>query len=375
MNRFALSLLLPLLALGCVFASPAAVRAEAMNTPSRLMDFADGLFNRGVYDLAAREYSRLLDKYPDFERIELVRFRRGECDLLRGRYEQAVPFYEAVLKADVAPDLANAATLRLGTCHYYLKDFEKALSILKKLESSDAPEHYRQGAAYFIAKTHEARDELTDAVHYYEKAAEGGDYTDLAAYARAKLAVRNGKHDLAVKYFRRVVASKGLEGMGIFAASAMADSLKQLGKLDEAADIYLQLVNLESGEHAFPSGLKYAALKMNSGQHVRAVEVLKDLVSRFPRSPYVGEAYIHIGRAFAALETWDEAADAFRRALEEQALRRPRTRSRGRLPALSLQRRQVRQSGRLLPHDGRQSPRALQLLAACRKKLRTAKRI
>ena len=62
----------------CFFLSWAACAQNVMNEDERFQ-FAEGLFTRGMYDLALKEYDLFLKDFPAAAKADVAHFRLGEC--------------------------------------------------------------------------------------------------------------------------------------------------------------------------------------------------------------------------------------------------------------------------------------------------------
>lgn len=98
-------------------------------------DFANGLFSRGMYDMAISGYGDFIKKYPNSEHAEMAEFRIGECYFLDGKYDEALNRFNAFLKSGYSDELSGRALLRKGQIFYMKKDYPEAEKILTALAS------------------------------------------------------------------------------------------------------------------------------------------------------------------------------------------------------------------------------------------------
>ena len=71
--------------------------ADDVNIDDQL-DLANGLYSRGMYDMAFAEYDRLIQKYPDHPKIPSAHFRAGETLFYSKQYEKAISQYQAFVR-------------------------------------------------------------------------------------------------------------------------------------------------------------------------------------------------------------------------------------------------------------------------------------
>jgi len=299
-------LLLAVLSAPC---RPAA--AEAMDEPDRMMSFADGLFDRGIYDLAAREYARLLERFPDFPKAPLARFRLGECRFLRGEYAEAVPCYREVVKKANDAELAAAARLRLGSALYFLEEYGEARKALEPLLSKDVKDHYRCGASYFLGRIAAASGDDAKAAELFEHACEAGDYRAPAAYSRAKLAVRAGDARAARRYFEMALDLSRGAPLHDYAALAFASFLAKQGDTAEAERLLRPLAARGTEFPACAAALNLSAALLEAGRAKEALQAAEDALKRFPSAALAGKLSLAAAQAAAACGDHRRAASLF----------------------------------------------------------------
>ena len=79
----------------CVLVAGLAIAAAA--EPPEQMDFADGLFSRGLYDMAAAEYRSLIESNPAFDGRDAALFRLAECHRNLGSKVDAERVYHRLM--------------------------------------------------------------------------------------------------------------------------------------------------------------------------------------------------------------------------------------------------------------------------------------
>jgi TolA-binding protein len=176
---------LPWLAISLSFLS--AVHAqEGPSADERLL--ADGLFTRGFYQMALREYERLLEAYPAFADRDAVLFRAAESARQHDRPTLAGQLYREILDAYDAGDFAVRARLRLADMAYDQEDYESARGHAAALLGLNPSPDLAAGALHMLAS---AERQLGNTVEAKERQIELiREYPDdpHAAYAAMMLA-------------------------------------------------------------------------------------------------------------------------------------------------------------------------------------------
>ncbi|HOP35573.1 MAG TPA: tetratricopeptide repeat protein, partial [Syntrophales bacterium] len=92
------------------------VPAQDVSPAERQFAFAESLFEEKDYFRAITEYKRFLFLYPEDEgRVELSRFRIGECYMRAERWEEAVASFNFFLRHYPESPRVDEALLFRGT--------------------------------------------------------------------------------------------------------------------------------------------------------------------------------------------------------------------------------------------------------------------
>lgn len=120
-RRVAAIAVLLLLATGPALAQTSAEDASAL----RAYFSANGMLNRGLYDLAVTEYRGFLDRYPDHEKADVARYGLGVSLFRLDRAREAI---EALTPLGGRRDFVYAAEVStiLGQCQLTLQQYEAA---------------------------------------------------------------------------------------------------------------------------------------------------------------------------------------------------------------------------------------------------------
>ncbi|MCH8526454.1 MAG: tetratricopeptide repeat protein [Kiritimatiellae bacterium] len=173
------------LAMGLSLVTPVHGR-EGPSEDERLL--ADGLFARGFYQMALREYERLLEAYPDFEGRAALLFRAAESARRQDRPALARRLYGEILDLPDAGGFAVRSHLRLADMAYDEQDYEAARGHAAALLGLNPPPDLAAAALHTLAS---ASRQLGNASEAWERQMELiRDHPDdpHAAYAAMTLA-------------------------------------------------------------------------------------------------------------------------------------------------------------------------------------------
>ncbi|MFA4986975.1 MAG: tetratricopeptide repeat protein [Candidatus Brocadiia bacterium] len=292
--------------------------AEAMESPTRIMEFADGLFERGIYDLAAREYEIIVTNFKDFAGAETARFRLGECMFLQGKFAEAIPHYEKLVGSP-GQDFDAAARLRIGICKLNLKDYEGAEKSLTALNAPAYPDRFRLPALYYLGRCRAAAGDSVQAAAWYEEAAKSGEYAAAASFARADLAVGASDWATARLYFQRCADIAADANLKYSALLRLGDVLERAGQKDDASRLYDELAKAPPADSpefpALDALLAKSGLFLRAGDYGKAFAAAADAMVRFARSGRIAEAAFAAAEALSADGKWKNAGEHYEKAL------------------------------------------------------------
>lgn len=303
-----------------------AVRAV---TPDEQMQFADGLYARGLHDLAVREYMTLLRDSPSFGKMDQVLYRIAESYRGSGNVAAADLFYKRVLREYPQSPYRYRAELRRAELFVTASQPSDGIRLLEDLVKSNPPAEILAGARYYLgvaaALTNgaaQAEAELKAVVANHADTP----YASLAALELGMMKQKAGAPAAEVMAFYRTAAEKASSSnVAAEAWFRLGDLAYAGGTYDAASEAYGRLLR-EHADHPraaeaklqaawawYHTGLSAEALKLaavapkdgpdadewlyltgNSRRQILDTEgallAYDDLTARFPRSRLAGAA-------------------------------------------------------------------------------------
>ncbi|MEW6234563.1 MAG: tetratricopeptide repeat protein [Candidatus Omnitrophota bacterium] len=250
-------------------AQNATAEASAPGQERQDLDFADGLYQRGMFDSAARQYADFLRQYPLSKQKEAALFRRGESlyqhaakwnktDPLqakiflveaRGAFQQWVRDYPQGSRI-------HEAQLRLGEVSYKIGDAKGALEALNRVVKESKENTLLEAALFYAGRSHENLKEWKEAENRYRQIRDSFPKGEFAALSTFLLADVLGKTersqeaaDLLTDFWENPGKYKIPEGSSLVEDSKLlsAQMLYQLDKFDEASKAYEAFVSANPG--------------------------------------------------------------------------------------------------------------------------------
>lgn len=116
--------------------------------PAEQMQFADGLYGRGLYDLASREY-RMLITNAAATRLDAAFFRLGECQRLLKNKAAADEAYGQLVQRFPQSEFRYKGEFRRAEMHVTGGEFLLAINYFRGLLAANPPDDIRAPALYY----------------------------------------------------------------------------------------------------------------------------------------------------------------------------------------------------------------------------------
>src|SRR5436190_19981004 len=184
--------------------APEPLQHEGEAAAERQLDYANGLFTRKLYDLAAPEYQKYLDDYPGRAGRANAYFSLGECYRNLGRASSARTNLQKVLNDYGDSEFAGPAAFALAEMAFADKDYATALPLFHRSAGKSKEPAVALAARYFEARCLEALSRKDEAANIYAEVAEGGSpnpYREDARVTAASIFAARGKKLEALKQY------------------------------------------------------------------------------------------------------------------------------------------------------------------------------
>ncbi|MDZ4860711.1 MAG: tetratricopeptide repeat protein [Candidatus Hydrogenedentes bacterium] len=164
--------------------------ANAAEDPDQAqIDFANGLFRGEYYDLAAEEYRKYIETFPEGKFFNDALYRLGESEYSAGKYEPALAAFDLLLTSRPDSPDRSRASLRKGELLYRLKRPDEAAAVLQPLAAADSGAEVRAGAIYYLGKLEYDREGFDAAIKNFKTLSDELPEHPLTPYARYQLAL------------------------------------------------------------------------------------------------------------------------------------------------------------------------------------------
>jgi TolA-binding protein len=215
---------------------------EGEGAAQRQLDYANGLFTRKLYDLAAPEYQKYLDDYPARAGRANAYFSLGECYRNLGRASSARTNLQKVLNDYADSEFAGPAAYALAEMAFADKDYAAALPLFHRSVGKSKEPAVALSAHYFEARCLEALGRKEEAANIYAEVAEAGNpnpFREDARITAASIFTARGRKIDALKQYEALASEAqkpALKAESAVRGGMLALDLVQAdkGKVDKA---------------------------------------------------------------------------------------------------------------------------------------------
>ncbi len=216
--------------------------------PEKLYKQGEEAWARGEYSLANGLFERLVELYPEDSLADDALMWLGDIHyLFLSRYDQAIMYYRDLVnlypdsprKVDARMKLAGIYRGKKNDCKMAVIEYEKVIGY--KITPEMAAE-----AQYRIAACHFQSGDIQQAViEYGILVAEYPDseYADDALYGLASSYFALRRCDEAIGFYERVITTGVDDNLVIDSRFGIAACLEETGRLKEAREIFLELMD------------------------------------------------------------------------------------------------------------------------------------
>ncbi|HMP90126.1 MAG TPA: tetratricopeptide repeat protein [Kiritimatiellia bacterium] len=233
-----------LLFLLAVFASDTTF---AMNSEERLL-FANGLYRRGMYEMAIPEYKALLSSDTAMQMHDLAAFRLGECYRSLGMTNDAVIFYDLVMDEHLQSVFVHRAAFRRAELDWQAGRLRDAAGRFQKLIEQKPPADIEAASLYHLGLCYSGMDRFKDADRNFRRMLSRHPTSPYADYARVALAdileQSGGSTDEMAKLLNQVVSTPETPALGAEAAAKAALLAYRLRDMKEASRLFTLLAGM-----------------------------------------------------------------------------------------------------------------------------------
>src|ERR1051326_713478 len=299
---------------------------EGAASDQRQLEYANGLFTRKLYDLAAPEYQRYLDDYPGRPGRANAYFSLGECYRNLNRTASARTNLQKVLNDYGDSEFAGPAAYALAEIAFADKDYAAALPLFHRAAAKSKKPAVVLSARYFEARCLEATGRKDEAADIYVQVADIGNpnpYREDALATAASIFASKGRKLDALKQYEALAneaqkpalrAEAAVRG-GMIALELIQSNKGKIDKAmtDRAAALLQKARTLpEAGKFRAIAQVGLHKLQYQTGQYAQLIADYKNELAKLPE-PAQAEVLLLAANSERQLGHSKEAEALYRR--------------------------------------------------------------
>jgi TolA-binding protein len=300
--------------------------SETDASDRRQLEYANGLFSRKLYDLAAPEYEKYLGQYPGAPGRASAYFYLAECYRALNRTAAARTSFQSVLDNYPEGEFAGPASYGVAEILFTQKDFAGALQLFHRAAAKSKEPALALSARYFEARCLENIDRKDEAQNLYQVVADTKNpnpYREDARMAAGTIALARGRKADAFRNYEALAnetQKPALKAEATVRAGMVAIDLlgTEKGKADKAM-LEKALSLLQKGR-SLPEAGKWGAiaqvgllrLQYQAGQYAKVLAEYKRGQKEIPEEVraemmlIVGNSHRQLGQTKEADEMYQQ---------------------------------------------------------------------
>jgi len=303
---------------------------ETEGSDRRQLDYANGLFSRKLFDLAAPEYEKFLGQYPGAAGRASAYFYLAECYRALNKTSAARTSFQSVLDNYPESEFGGPAAYGIAEILFTQKDYGGALPLFHKAAAKSKEPALALSARYFEARCLENTDRKDEAQNLYQQVAETKNpnpFREDARMAAGTIALARGRKQDALRNYEALAgetSKPALKAEATVRAGMVAVDLQQTekGKTDKAmAEKALSLLQkgrslAEAGKWRAIAEVGLLRLQYQSGAYDKVIAEYKRGEKEIPEEVRA-EMMLIVGNSHRQLGHTKEADEIYRQLIDK----------------------------------------------------------
>lgn len=213
------------------------------------IDFAHGLFQRGLYDMAAGEYQQFIDKFAGNQYEHEAYFGLGESLFFNKKYAEAIVAFRTYTEQFANRDKISLARIRLGQCLYQMEQLDEALTAMNDISDEGLEPQWVQNKYLLLAQLNQKLGNHDQAIVNYQKIEEIAKDSPVAieTYINLGESFKEKKdYPSAIAYFKKASENSKDPQFKSLALYKEAETVFLTEEYDVSADLFAQVVELKA---------------------------------------------------------------------------------------------------------------------------------
>ena len=245
------------------------------------LSFADGLYSREMYGLAAAEYRRFIERHPESAQADTAWFRLGECLRREGDMSGAEKAFRTVFTTYPQSRFRFRAGFKRADLFMQIGQHDAAAGLFRAVLEAGAPEDIAASSRYFLGEALLEGGDADQAAAAFREVLEHHAASSFRAYALLKLGEISGCDeaglDLALDLFQQAADEPGSDRVAAEALFQIAEIHYRKEAFDKSAEMYRRLLaSYPQDQRAREARLPAAWSAHNAGRYAEALQLAED---------------------------------------------------------------------------------------------------
>ena len=291
---------------------------EIQRAAKQIYRQAINLFEEGAYWSCARELFVLMDFYSKFNKIDGVIYYMAECLYEEEMNEAAIKMYKYIIKKHPDSEFAPAALFGLEKASYKEGKYKETLTIYYQILKNPNNKSIIDAARYFAGQSHYYLKNYDTAINVFKRINSKNSYYDSALYSTALAYLKKKSIPTSIDYFRKIVTLPIISGerrrIVDDARLTLGYIYYELGSYKDALNLFSDISDRHENYQDALLALGWTNLKL--GNNEAAIKPLLKLIDAFPGSANAEESYFLLGQAYIMIKEYDKALQAYKTIVE-----------------------------------------------------------
>ena len=275
------------------------------------IDFANGLFGRGLFDMAKNEYEKYQTTYPQGTYLEEARFGMAESLFFNEGYDEAILLYITFIKDYPQSERLAMVQLRLGQAKFQTDKVDEALTVLASVNRKALNPAMQQALDYFLGRSYYKKEDYTNALKSLKTATSHADqqqYLSQSYLLMGDIHLKQNNLDASREVYNKAETVGNDQEIQALALFKKAELDFDKGKYKEAAKTFITLMEKykELGL-AKKSFVNLLSSHYNLGEHEKVVAVFTERQSTDVTFVQNYQVYQIVANAYIQMAKYDEA--------------------------------------------------------------------
>lgn len=300
-----------------LWGAPAAGHAQGVEN---LFEAGKKAFQDGLYMMAGRNFTQLVDQYPDSPLADDADYLSGVSDFYLGEFRSCIAVMDNYGRKYPRSANNRRVSYWLGSAHFQLQNYPDALSHLKaQVEEYPDEQPYFDQSLLLKGMVEENLSNWAAAQSSYGRLLDRESAKYLwpeALYRVGGIALRFSDYSEALTAFTRILVDFPNSQYAGEAVFFVAECNFFLSRYAEAERSYRTVLAAEPPPEQQETGLyRLAIILAEQGRNAQALEICDELELRFPRGRYIDLLIRLKADLLFDLERYDQAFTAYSAAL------------------------------------------------------------